>query len=46
MGLALLTSSTALYALIYQISMPTKLHVKPLFFDYGLGDCVTSNSCT
>lgn len=34
LGLALLTSATAIYAVAYQLIMPTKLHEKELFFDY------------
>jgi hypothetical protein len=34
LGLALITSATALYTVAYQLIMPTKLHEKELFFDY------------
>lgn len=44
-GLALCMSSAAVYAVLYQLVMPNKLHERPLYFQYGSSECYATNSC-
>jgi hypothetical protein len=44
--MALLSSATAMYSLVYHVIMPTKLHDKALYFNYGARDCTQPQGCT
>ena len=44
--LTLLTTSTAFYAVLYNLIMPTKLHEKPIYFQYPQRDILSRPTST